>query len=190
MSSSDTKQTIMKIARNFLLSRGYNAFSYQNIADEIGIRKASIHHHFSTKEELGTAIIRRDRKRFHKWCENQSLTTNDLWQMLENYFGIFEYIRTHGNRICTACILAAEFGTLPESMQKELKELIEDEHNWLTKILGEGRELKTFDFKGEPNKRALQILVTLYGIMQVSRTHDRMDWFHIVIEQIKTDLKP
>ena len=59
---------------------------------------------------------------FHEWCEKQRLTTNDLWQMLENYFGIFEYIRTHGNRICTACILAAEFSTLPQSMQKELKQ--------------------------------------------------------------------
>ncbi|MFX1512105.1 MAG: TetR/AcrR family transcriptional regulator [Promethearchaeota archaeon] len=190
MNSSDTKKSIMKIARNLILSRGYNAFSYQDVADEIGIKKASIHYHFSSKAALGAAVIRRDRKRFQNWCKDLITRTDDIWQKLENYFQIFEYIRTQGNRICTACILTAEYVTLPKSMQKELKQLIDNELDWLTNILTEGRKSNMFSYIGEPNKKALQIQACLYGIMGVSRTHERMDWFYMVIDQLKTELRP
>ncbi|MDP2026901.1 TetR/AcrR family transcriptional regulator [Sulfuriferula sp.] len=37
--------------------RGFNDFSYADIANEVGIRKASLHHHFPTKTDLGLALI-------------------------------------------------------------------------------------------------------------------------------------
>ena len=37
--------------------RGYSGFSYADLADAVGIRKASIHHHFPTKTDLAIALL-------------------------------------------------------------------------------------------------------------------------------------
>ncbi|HIE19064.1 TPA: TetR/AcrR family transcriptional regulator, partial [Candidatus Bathyarchaeota archaeon] len=35
---------------------GYGGFSYSDLSKALGITKASIHHHFPSKEELGLAV--------------------------------------------------------------------------------------------------------------------------------------
>ena len=58
---TERKTEILDVAEELLLSRGYCAFSYQDIADRLGIRKASLHHHFATKEDLGVALCETER---------------------------------------------------------------------------------------------------------------------------------
>src|SRR4051794_36242328 len=58
-----TSDLILDVAQELLQTRGYNAISYQDIADRIGIRKASIHHHFPNKSDLAQALVRRYRQR-------------------------------------------------------------------------------------------------------------------------------
>jgi len=45
------------LAEALIQSRGYSAFSYQDISDRLGIRKASIHYHFPSKTDLGVAAL-------------------------------------------------------------------------------------------------------------------------------------
>ena len=62
--SITTRVALLKVAENQMRSRGYSAFSYADLAAKIGIRKASIHHHFPTKERLGQALIKHSISRF------------------------------------------------------------------------------------------------------------------------------
>jgi len=50
---SDTAERILDIAQDLIQRRGFNAFSYHDIAAPMGIRKASIHYHFPSKADLG-----------------------------------------------------------------------------------------------------------------------------------------
>jgi len=52
----DTATRILDTAERLVQSRGYNGFSYADIAERVGITKASLHHHFETKATLGQAI--------------------------------------------------------------------------------------------------------------------------------------
>src|SRR6185369_16920377 len=54
---STTAAQILDAAETLIQTRSYSAFSYQDIADELGIRKASIHYHFATKADLGVAVV-------------------------------------------------------------------------------------------------------------------------------------
>ena len=38
-------------------TRGYNGFSYADIAAELGVTKATLHFHYATKEQLGVRLI-------------------------------------------------------------------------------------------------------------------------------------
>jgi TetR/AcrR family transcriptional repressor of nem operon len=52
------------LAERLIQTRDYSAFSYQDIADRLGIRKASIHEHFPSKTDLGIAVVERYVARF------------------------------------------------------------------------------------------------------------------------------
>ena len=47
---------ILNAAEKQVKKGGYNAFSFREIAKEIGIKSASVHYHFPTKEALGAAL--------------------------------------------------------------------------------------------------------------------------------------
>ncbi|MCY4123811.1 MAG: TetR/AcrR family transcriptional regulator, partial [Pseudomonas sp.] len=52
-----TRDALIQTAEGLMRTKGYAAFSYADLADAVGIRKASIHYHFPTKEDLGIAIV-------------------------------------------------------------------------------------------------------------------------------------
>ena len=60
----NTRTSLLDSAEQAVRQRGYNGFSYADLAREIGIRKASIHHHFPTKADLGLALIERYNQNF------------------------------------------------------------------------------------------------------------------------------
>ena len=57
MVAQDTKSALLAEAEVLIRTQGYAAFSYADLSERVGIRKASIHHHFPTKELLGAALI-------------------------------------------------------------------------------------------------------------------------------------
>ena len=56
---SETRTKILDVADDLVQRIGLNAMSYKHISDAVGIRKASIHHHFSKKEDLVNALLER-----------------------------------------------------------------------------------------------------------------------------------
>ncbi|MFX0114184.1 MAG: TetR/AcrR family transcriptional regulator [Candidatus Hodarchaeota archaeon] len=188
-SSSDTKKQILDAAHELLLSRGYNGFSYRDIANEVGVKTASIHYHFPSKEILGTALVERDRRRFRRWTIDTDAQAEDGWEKLDGFFKIFRDILGTGYRICTACVLCAEFNTLPSSTQAELRKLLEDELKWLSGVLADGRNSGIFQFEGAPEDKALLFTTALHGIMQISRTVNRIDFFSLIRNQLKSTIK-
>ncbi|MCK5047690.1 MAG: TetR/AcrR family transcriptional regulator, partial [Candidatus Heimdallarchaeota archaeon] len=61
---TDTRERIIENARELMLTKGFNGFSFNEIAGKVGIRKASIFHYFVSKEKLGVELIKNDRERF------------------------------------------------------------------------------------------------------------------------------
>ncbi len=54
-----TATRILDVAERLVQTRGFNGFSYADIAAELHITKASLHYHFASKAELGEALILR-----------------------------------------------------------------------------------------------------------------------------------
>jgi len=60
----DTRTAILDVAERLVQSRGFNGFSYADVAAELGITKAALHYHFRGKAELGESLISRYAERF------------------------------------------------------------------------------------------------------------------------------
>ena len=63
---ADTKTALLDLAERAVRSRGYDGFSYADLARAQGIRKASIHYHFPTKADLSQNLMARYHTRFEK----------------------------------------------------------------------------------------------------------------------------
>lgn len=168
----DTRKRILDIGEQLLLSKGFNAFSYADIAASLGVKNAAVHYHFPTKSDLGVAIIERARQRFGRWCAARKTAGMTDWERLEDFFHIYRHYLARGNSVCLSGALETDFATLPTVMQRETRALVADLLNWVEQFLRAGRENGTFVFPGTPLQHAIVILAVIQGSLQMIRAAD------------------
>lgn len=187
--AADTRTRILALAEELLLTRGFNAFSYQHIAKELGMRPAAVHYHYPSKDDLGLAIVQRQLGRLRKWRDLPRVTgltpPQQLEALLDTYRGHVQAAR----RVCLFGALAADFRTLPAAMQTELRTFNRELTEWLAQVLAAGRATATLRFVGSPSAKAAQLLTTLAGALQVARVHDERQ-YHSIVEQLRLELLP
>ena len=186
---ADTRARILDLAENLLLERGFNAFSYQHIARELGVKSAAIHYHYPSKDDLGTAIVARQLRRLRKWRDLPRVADLPPAAQLEALLAVYDDHARHECRVCLFGALAADFRTLPVPMQTELRTFNRELTEWLAQVLAVGRATASLRFVGSPSAKATQLLTTLAGALQVARVHDERH-YHQIIEQLRLELLP
>ena len=132
--SLSTRDALLKSAEVHLRSKGYAAFSYADLSEQIGIRKASIHHHFPTKESLGEALVTQHIELFTEQLNAIDTRHADPVLRLREFSGLFQAsINEQLLPLCGA--LAAEMAALPESLQLLGRNLLAQQLKWLEKTL-------------------------------------------------------
>ena len=86
-SGRDIRREVIEAAMRAVQSQGATAFSYASIADELGIKAPSIHHHFPKKADLLTAAVAQYRSRFRRQVEE--LQHHSARERLEAYADLF-----------------------------------------------------------------------------------------------------
>lgn len=156
--------------------RGYNAFSYADVADELGITKASLHYHFASKAELGQALIARYTQRFAQALDRIDDETADAPGKLSAYADLYAGT-LRGRRMCLCGMLAAEYRTLPTPVRHAVVTFFDDNESWLTEVLERGREDNALTFDGPARDTAQTIISGLEGAMLVARPYDDVKRF-------------
>lgn len=182
----DTKREILDLAAALLQERGFNAFSYQHIAQALGIKSAAVHYHFRTKADLGVAIIERYRRRFARWAER--LDTTDPWERLRAFFDIYRTYLLANGKICPAGSLQAVYNAIPEPVREATRGIVTDMQGWLATTLEEGRRRGAFSFKGSSEDQAMVFLATLQGGLQIARSCGR-ERFEAALQQLERSLE-
>jgi TetR/AcrR family transcriptional repressor of nem operon len=185
---SITREKVLELGENLIRTKGYNAFSYQDISTELGIKNAAVHYYFPTKENLGTSIVKTNILRFEEMINNMHSREFDEWQQLDTFIKI--YIKSHREqKLCIVGSLGPAFNTLSETTKTELVKMTEIILSWLTKILTTGKKNKVFVFNDEPRNRAALIFSSLVASLQLSRIMDKLE-YKSVCQAIIENLKP
>jgi TetR/AcrR family transcriptional regulator, transcriptional repressor for nem operon len=194
LSSKKTSRTatpaataILDVAEQLAQTRGYNGFSYADIAVQLEVTKASLHYHFHSKAELGRALIERYRSSFREALD--TIDQQDLQPQgkLKQYVELYDSVLSD-ERICLCGMLAAEYATLPATMQQELTLFFDANEHWLTVVLDEGLRAGTFLFKEAANQRARVLLGALEGAMLVARSYRDPKRFRAAATYLLADL--
>ena len=162
---------MLDVAERLVQVRGFNGFSYADIARELGITKASLHYHFPSKAELGEALIHRYAGRF---CEALIEIDRDIAgprAKLDAYVAIYSNVLSDG-RMCLCGILAAEYATLPDPMREAVTQFFAANETWLAAVLSEGQADGSLAIRGSLVDASEMIVSGLEGAMPISRTYD------------------
>lgn len=180
---------ILDVAERLAQTRGYNGFSYADIAAELGVTKASLHYHFPSKAELGRTLIERYHGLFGAALDAIDRQTKSPQEKLKRYVGLYDSVLSN-ERMCLCGMLAAEYATLPGPMQEGLTAFFDANERWLTTVLEDGLRAGTFAFREAAKERARVLLGALEGAMLVARSYGNARRFQAAAASVLADLAP
>jgi len=166
--NANTVDRILDEAEKLVQVRGFNAFSYADISKAVGIQKASLHHHFATKTDLGVALVARYRRVFGGALETIESKETDAVEQLERYVELYRSV-LRKRRMCMCGMLAADVATLPDPIRASVAEFFSENVTWLSRVLSEGKKRGELRFEGTAGAMASFIVSSLEGAMLVSR---------------------
>ncbi len=181
------KQQIVDLALELLQTHGFESFSYQDLSRQLGITKASIHHHFPKKADLGVALC----EAIQSWHEREFARIQQMSGSAEEKLD--QYVRgtlkfaCGDTKICPLSSLQADIASLPEAMRPALKQLDDHELDFIARLLDEGRQNGEFHFSGTARGQAILFVLTCKGALQYSRVHGG-DVFDAAMSQMKAQL--
>ena len=183
----DTPQRILDIAERLVQTRGFNGFSYADIAEAMHVTKASLHYHFRGKADLGKRLIERYEKNFLAALAKIDAQGKDARDKLRRYAAIYGDV-LRDDRMCLCGMLAAEFATLPRAMRDNMRHFFDENERWIVSILAQGRKEKTVKFSGSATDAARALVAALEGSMMIARSYGDPKRFKAVSDRVLADL--
>jgi TetR/AcrR family transcriptional repressor of nem operon len=167
---TDTASEILDVAERLVQVRGFNGFSYGDVAAELGVTTAALHYHFAGKAELGEALIRRYAARFTDALAAIDARATAAPAKLEAYASLYLDV-LRDQRMCLCGMLAADYQTLPQPMRDAVVRFFDDNEAWLGRVLEQGQTEGTLHVIGSAEEAAQTIVGGLEGAMLVARPY-------------------
>ena len=164
-----TSDQILDTATVLLQQRGFNAFSFQNISQLIGIKKASIHYHYPTKFALGESVMKKYRSLHNDAMNKISKDHKTALKKLLAFTDLFTCTLGDDYKMCPCAMLTTDISTLPEPIRIEVQAFFIDSENWLATILKEGLKNGEFKFEVSPTDCARTLFASFEGAMLSAR---------------------
>jgi TetR/AcrR family transcriptional regulator, transcriptional repressor for nem operon len=185
--NGETAQRILDIAERLMQVRGYNGFSYADIAETMRLTKASLHYHFPSKAELGRRLMERYTENFLAALGQIDATCAGARDKLSRYVSIYVDVLAN-KRMCLCGMLAAEYATLPKSVKAEVTRFFDANETWLAGVLEQGARRGDLKFGGQSGETARTVIATLEGAMMLARTYDDAERFNRAAQRLLADI--
>jgi len=181
MSERSTKpDEILDAAERMVRTGGYNAFSFREIAKQVGIKAASVHYHFPGKAELGVALARRYTDRFLAGLGAPDDPEVPPEALLDRYVEAYRKSLVEDGLMCLCGMLGAEIAYLPDTVADQARRFFDANIAWLTRVLE--RQAAGDDARDE----ALRRIATLEGAMILARSLDDPGVFNAATKTLRS----
>jgi len=179
--TSNSKEAILAAARRTAQAHGYSGLNFRDLAAEVGIKAASIYHHFPSKADLGAAVARRYWEDTAAGLELMSAETSDPVRSLQQYPDVFRKALTNDNRMCLCSFMAAEYDDLPEAVKKEVQAFADVNVAWLSRMLSAAAVVDA----GESEQRARAIFAAVAGAQLMARGRSDISLYDALIDSYR-----
>lgn len=173
----DTRTALLDAAESACRQRGYDGFSYADLAAEVGIRKASIHHHFPTKADLVLALLDRYAENFIEKLNAIAASGDTAGGQLREFVKLYRAALSRGDTLCLCVSLSAGRDALSEPTLKLLTRFHKQRIDWLTALFERARKDASIEVLGEPADEAAACLALMEGAQLAARAARRVSLF-------------
>jgi TetR/AcrR family transcriptional repressor of nem operon len=184
-----TADRILDIAERLVQSRGFNAFSYADVATAVGIKKASLHYHFATKADLGLALVARYREAFLEALAGIEAQEEGARGRLLRYVDLYGSV-LRKKRMCMCGMLATDAATLPRAMREGVAAFFAENVAWLTRVLEQGKKRGELRFEGTAAAMAGFFVGSLEGAMLLAQGSGNGAHFEAAARQLLAIVRP
>jgi TetR/AcrR family transcriptional repressor of nem operon len=164
----DTRQKILNVAQRLIQTRSFHGFSFQDIAEEVGIRKASLYHYFESKDAVAISVL----ERATGWVTGELAQADGLGasDRLERYFDLFGTLHGKGERMCPGGSFASLIDAVSSPLQRAVHAFSKMHLDWLEDVVREGVEQGQFAIGPQrPRDVAVQIYAAVQGALLTAR---------------------
>lgn len=172
-------EEILSEARRSAQAHGYGGLNFRDLAQAVGIRAASIYHHFPSKAELGAAVARRYWEDTAADLAAIRVETPDAAKALGRYPAIFRRSLEAGNRLCLGSFMSAEYDDLPDPVRREVQAFADVNVAWLADRL-EAAGAASPGLEAETRARA--IFAAIAGAQLLARSRSDLALFDTLVE--------
>ena len=178
--ANDTSDRIIDCAQALMVERGYNAFSYADIAETVKVTKATIHFHFATKAVLAEQVVKRYRESAVANLQYLSGQVPGAMARLDAYVNYWKGCISDSKPLCLCALLAAEMLTLPDQLKNEVQAFFRSVESWLADTLGGGARQGELCLTRSAELEAKSLFAVVYGAMLAARVFGDADAFGAV----------
>ncbi|MCG5260351.1 TetR/AcrR family transcriptional regulator [Cupriavidus gilardii] len=173
-----SRERILAAATGIAQAHGYSGLNFRDLAAAVGIKAASIYHHFDSKADLGAAVARRYWQDTATVLDALLADSQDPLQCLHRYPQLFRKALERGNRICLCSFMAAESDDLPDVVKTEVKAFADVNIAWLSKVLVDAGVVTS----EESELRARAIFAAIAGAQLIARSRADISVYDALIE--------
>jgi len=174
------KEELLKAAQLKVRSGGYNNFSFRELATDVGIKSASVHYHFPTKEDLGAELAHQYTNDFLSALGEPQLLNASGINPIDAYIDQFRNALVHDKKMCLCGLLGAESDSLPDKVRHETKRFFERNIEWLEKA----HAVVAPENRTAAKQSAIKTMAILEGAMLISKTVDNNDVFELAVSEL------
>jgi len=179
--TSNSSDRILAVATRIAQAHGYGGLNLRALAEEVGIKAASLYHHFPSKADLAAAVARRYWEDTVVALDALSAKTPDMADRLRKYPSLFRKSLENDNRICLCSFMTAEYDDLPDVVKTEVQAFTDVNVAWLAKTLVDAGIVGTRDAK----KRAHAIFAAVAGAQLMARGRADIKLFDTLIDNYR-----
>jgi TetR/AcrR family transcriptional regulator, transcriptional repressor for nem operon len=178
------REEILHCAQSLIVAGGYNGFSYADISVIVGIRNASIHHHFPTKAGLVQELVLEYRKKVQAGLAELGRISTPL-KRLQVYAEYWESCITDGTLpMCVCALLATEIPVLPKEVADEVRGHFKYLAAWVASVLESGSKDKSIQLEKPAAVEAEIFIASVHGALLSARAHGDTEMFGVIIRPV------
>jgi TetR/AcrR family transcriptional regulator, transcriptional repressor for nem operon len=180
--NTNSSDKILVAATKMAQAHGFGGLNVRNLAADVGIKAASLYHHFPSKADLAAAVARRYWEDAASTLNDLVKETNDPVESLRRYADVtFRRSLENGNRMCLASFMSAEYDDLPDIVQKEVQTFADVNVEWLRKTLVAAKIVGSKEAK----RRASAIFAAVVGAQLLARGRSDIEMFDMLIDSYR-----
>lgn len=182
--TASTREQLLGHALALIRQRGYNGFSYRDLADQVGVKTASIHYYFPCKDDLLVEVINRyaERGTSHLQAIDTALSAKER---LDRYAALLS--GAPSDQVCLCGMLAADLASLSDRARQTVQAFFLMEESWLAKVVADGQRDGTLNWSGDPETAGRYLFAAFQGALMGARLFQRPARLQDVVASVQVE---